>query len=368
MKTIAKFKLVTDEIGKKVLLKTMEAFNRACDEIAETCFNNKSASKFNVQKEVYHTIKKKYNLSAQLVIRAIAKTCEAYKINKKKKPKFLKHGSITYDQRILSFKGLNLQYPQVSLTTIEGRRSFNIQIREYFKGRSERVKGQVDLIYRKGEFYLYATCDMPEDTPISPDDCLGVDLGVKNIAVDSTGKIFSNEKVEKVRKKMHTLRSGLQSAGTKSAKKKLRKISGRESRFRGDVNHCVSKYIVKKAKDTCCSIALEDLTGINDRTTVRKKQRSERYSWSFHQLRMFITYKALLAGVPVVLVDPRDTSRTCNRCGHCEKKNRKNQEEFVCKGCGHEDHADHNAAKNIRIKGLHQSAYSRPLDSRSKVA
>lgn len=368
MKTIAKFKLVTDEIGKKVLLKTMEAFNRACDEIAETCFKNKSASKFNVQKEVYHTIKQKYGLSAQLVIRAIAKTCEAYKINKKKKPKFLKHGSITYDQRILSFKGLHLQYPQVSLTTIEGRRSFNVQIREYFKGRTDRVKGQVDLVYKKGEFYLYATCDMPEDTPISPEDCLGIDLGVKNIAVDSTGKIFSNEKVEGRRKKILALRSGLQSAGTKSAKKKLRKISGRESRFRSHSNHCISRYIVKKAKDTSCSIAMEDLTGINKRTTVRKKQRSERYSWSFYQLRMFVTYKALLAGVPVVLVDPRDTSRTCNMCGHCEKSNRKNQEEFVCKSCGHEDHADHNAAKNIRIKGLHKSAYSRPPDSRPKVA
>ena len=180
MKTIAKIKLISDEVGKKILLKTMEAFNQACDEIAETCFKNKSASKFNIQKEVYRTIKQKYGLSAQLVIRAIAKTCEAYKLNKKKKkPKFFKYGSITYDKRILSFKGLGLQYPQVSLTTVAGRRSFNIQIREHFRGRAERVKGQVDLVYKKGEFYLYATCDMPEDTPISPDDCLGVDLGIK---------------------------------------------------------------------------------------------------------------------------------------------------------------------------------------------
>ena len=81
----------------------------------------------------------------------------------------------------------------------------------------------------------------------------------------------------------------------------------------------------------------------------------------------WVVHKALLAGVPVLLVDPRDTSRTCNRCGHCEKANRKNQEEFVRKGCGHEDHANINASKNIRIKGPHQSAYSRPLDSRSKV-
>jgi len=368
VKTIAKIKLLTDDDGKKRLLDTMEAFNSACNEIAETCFEQKSASKFRIQKLVYHDIRKKYGLSAQLTIRAIAKTCDAYKINKKTKPTFKKYGSITYDQRILTFKGLPLQKPQVSLTTLEGRKLFNIEIREYFAGRASRIAGQVDLIYKKGEFYLYATCDMPEDTPISPDDCLGVDLGVKNIAVDSSGETFSNDKVEQARVKTLKLRSNLQSKKTKSSKKKLKKISGKEARFRTDVNHCVSKHLVEKAKDTNCSIALEDLTNINKRTTVRKKQRAERLSWAFYQLRQFIAYKATLKGVPVVLIDPRNTSRTCNACGHCEKANRKNQAEFVCKKCGHQDHADLNAAKNIRDLGLHQSAYCRPLSDCSKVA
>jgi predicted transposase len=196
MKTIAKIKLLIDENGKKRLLDTMEAFNNACNEMAETCFKQQSASKFVIQKLVYHDVREKFGLSAQLTIRAIAKTCEAYKINKKTKPNFKKHGSITYDQRILTFKGLPLQKPQVSLTTLEGRKLFNIEIREYFAGRASRIDGQVDLIYKKGEFYLYATCDMPEDTPLTPDDCLGDDLGVKNIAVDSSGETFSNEKVE----------------------------------------------------------------------------------------------------------------------------------------------------------------------------
>ena len=130
----------------------------------------------------------------------------------------------------------------------------------------------------------------------------------------------------------------------------------------------MSKIIVKKAKDTNCFVALEDLTNINKETTVRKKQRAERYSWAFYQLRSFINYKAKLAGIPVVLVDPRNTSRTCSVCGHCEKSNRKNQEEFCCEKCNHEDHADYNAAKNIRNKGLHQSAYCCPLNNCSKVA
>ena len=344
--------LLTDKDGSKRLLDTMETFNQACNEIAETCFKEQSASKYTIQTLVYHAIREKYGLSAQLTIRAIAKTCEAYKLNKAVQPKFKKHGSITYDARILTFKGLHLPHPQVSITTLEGRQLFNLVIAAYFAGRVNRVQGQVDLVYRKGKFFLFATCDMPEDTPLEPDDVLGVDLGVKNIAVDNTGTTFSNEKVEQVRRKLHKHRGDLQSKGTKNAKRRLKQVSGREARFRTDTNHCVSKYLVEKAKDTNCTIALEDLSGINSRTTVRKPQRAERLSWAFYQLRSFITYKARLAGVPVVLVDPAYTSQRCNVCGHTEKGNRKNQAEFECKQCGHTDHADCNGAKNIRDKGL----------------
>ncbi len=336
----------------------MEAFNAACNEIAATCFEQGTANKYTIQTLVYHTIREKYNLSAQLCIRAIAKTCEAYKLNKKVKPTFRKHGSITYDSRILTFKGLHLPHPQVSLTTLEGRQLFNLKIAAYFAGRTDRVGGQVDLVYRDGKFFLYATCDMPEGTPIEPDDVLGVDLGVKNIVADSTGTVFSNEKVDAVRKRVLKHRAALQSKGTKSAKRRLKKVSGREARFRTNENHRISKYLVEKAKDTNCAIALEDLSGINSRTTVRKSQRSERLSWAFHQLRSFITYKATLAGVPVVLVDPRYTSQRCNKCGHIEKANRQSQENFCCKACGHEDHADCNGAKNIRNKGLLSTSLS----------
>jgi IS605 OrfB family transposase len=119
----------------------------------------------------------------------------------------------------------------------------------------------------------------------------------------------------------------------------LKHISGKESRFAS---------IVAKAKDTHRAIALEDLTGISTRVTVRKAQRATLHSWSFYQLRQYITYKAKLAGIPVILVDPRNTSRTCPACGCIDKRNRPNQSSFLCVKCGHADHADHNAAENIR--------------------
>jgi IS605 OrfB family transposase len=100
-------------------------------------------------------------------------------------------------------------------------------------------------------------------------------------------------------------------------------------------------------------IALEDLKGIRSRTekTVRRKQRSRLSNWSFAHLRHCLSYKAKLAGVPLVTVDPRNTSRTCFMCGHCQKGNRTSQERFSCLACGHTDNADHNAALNIARLG-----------------
>ena len=351
MKTTIKIKLITDAEGKKLLLKTMEAFNDACNDIAATCFQEHSASKFSIQKLVYKNIRAKYVLSSQLTIRAIAKTCEAYKLNKKKQPTFKKRGCITYDQRILTFKGLHGEFPQVSLTTLDGRRYFNLHIRDYYNGCIDRQIGQVDLVYRNSEFYLYATSDMPEDTPINPENIIGVDLGVNKIAVSSDGQVFASDKLEVVRLKYSNQRSELQRKKTKASKRKLKQVSGRERRFRSDINHCISKILVKKAKDTNSMIALENLSGIRERMTVRKSQRAKHHSWSFYQLRMFITYKAKLNGVSVVLVDPRNTSRMCRICGHTEKANRKTQEVFQCKKCGHNENADYNAACNIAARG-----------------
>jgi IS605 OrfB family transposase len=135
----------------------------------------------------------------------------------------------------------------------------------------------------------------------------------------------------------------------------------REARFQQDVNHCISKQLVHKAAISRKAIALEDLSGIRERTTVRREHRYERHSWAFFQLRQYVSYKAAQSGVPVHLVDPRNTSRTCSVCGHCEKANRKSQESFLCQRCGFAANADYNAAINISRKEW--AAVNRPLAS-----
>ena len=121
-----------------------------------------------------------------------------------------------------------------------------------------------------------------------------------------------------------------------------------------DVNHCVSKQLVTTAEDTGRGIAPEDLTGIRRRVSVRRHQRITLHTWSFGQLRAFVEYKARRQGLPVTLVDPRNTSRTCPTCGQIDKRNRLTQSTFQCVACGFAGPADHIAAENIRRAAINQ--------------
>lgn len=347
MKQTMLLKLAPTNEQATALMDTLHAFNDACNTIAQVAFDEKLTNKFELQKLVYGEIRTTYHLSSQLTIRAISKVVEAYKRDKKVLPTFRREGAMTFDPRVMSFKGLNT----VSLLTMRGRQLIPFRVGGYQQARMKSIQGQADLIWHKlsQTWYLAVTLDAPEPPPDEPQGTLGIDLGMINLATDSDGETFSGQAVERVRQRHARLRQALQKRGTKSAQRHLRKLPGKERRFRRNTNHVISKHIVKKAKSQNKALAIEDLRHIRSRTerTVRRSQRSRHSSWAFSQLREFLAYKARVAGVPLHTVDPRSTSRTCSVCGHCEKGNRKSQSEFKCLQCGHSDNADRNAAINI---------------------
>jgi IS605 OrfB family transposase len=220
----------------------------------------------------------------------------------------------------------------------------------YQIGRIDRRRGQADLVYSDGTFYLYVTVEVPEPPVQDVPDYLGVDLGIVNLATDSDGNVHTGEAVEHKRRTYAHRRRNLQRRRTRSAKRKLKLLRRRQARYQQDTNHCISKALVCSAKDTGRGIALEDLDGIRDRVSVRRRQRARHSNWSFGQLRAFVQYKARLAGVPVVLVDPRNTSRTCPVCGSIDKRNRPSQAQFACIACGHAGLADAVAARVIAAR------------------
>lgn len=331
------------------LRKTLEMSNCAANRLSELAWKANEFRRFPLHKLFYHQIRNEFLLSAQVVCLLNAKVADAYKLDKKCRRAFRKHGSIAYDARIISFAMLA---STVSIWTIFGRQTITFVCGEQQRALLNYPRGEADLILRNKKWFLNVTVEVPEDKEIEATDILGVDLGIVEIAVDSDGTKHSGSRLNKTRNRIRSLRQKLQRIGTKSAKRLLRKRSKYEANFARDTNHCISKIIVQAAKRTNRAIAIEDLTGIRARVRARRRHRTRLNSWSFAQLGWFLTYKAKRAGVPLVKVDPRNTSRRCNKCGHTEKANRKSQSEFVCKGCGHAENADSNGAANIRLKGL----------------
>ncbi|MFN8490754.1 MAG: transposase [Caldilineaceae bacterium] len=212
-----------------------------------------------------YDLREQFGLSAQAAVRVIAKVAEAYKLDKKTQREFRLLGSIAYDDRILAWK---LDKSVVSIWTLDGRLAIPFVAGAHNQKRLATLKGEADLILRNGSFYLYQTCDAEEEASEQPSAFLGVDLGIVNIATTSDGETFSGERVEATRIWHDKRKATLQSVGTLSAKRRLRKLSGRQRRFQKDTNHKISKSIVSKAKDTHRGIALGELGGIRERVLV----------------------------------------------------------------------------------------------------
>jgi putative transposase len=364
MKLTVQLQLLPDTAQEALLLATVERFNEAANWLAGVAFDNQCANKFELQKLAYLELRERFSLPADMTIRVIAQVVEAYKRDKKKRPKFRKHAAVPYTYgKNYSFKGID----RVSLSIVPiGRAVVPFVLGKYQKEQFGFGRGQADLVRRKdGKWFLLVTVELPDGTPIVVTEFIGVDLGIANIATDSEPDTdpLSGKDVDDVRRKHNLQRKRLQRKGTKGAKKKLVRVSKKEGRFRRHQNHVISRRIVDTAKRTGRGIALENLKHIRDRIKARGGDAFNRLSgWSFAQLTAFIAYKAVLAGVKVVYVDPTYSSQTCSVCGHCDRSNRKSQSEFLCKRCGYTAHADKNAARNHKFRAQVAGNASSELD------
>jgi IS605 OrfB family transposase len=344
MKLTTQIQLLPTPQQAAALRQTLQQANAACQFVSDRAWEKHTFRQYDLHHLCYRDVREQFGLSAQVTVRAIAKVAQAYQLDRERQRTFKPRGAIAYDDHILSWC---LAERTVSIWTVQGRMRIPFACGEPQWVLLQTRQGESDLLLRKGTFFLAAPVEVAEPPSITAEGALGVDLGVVNIAVDSDGQVHSASHVNNVRHCHRRLRAKLQAKGTRSAKRKLKRLSGKERRFAKDTNHCISKQLVAKAKDTNRAIALEDLAGIRSRVTVRRSQRAAFHSWAFFQLRSFVTYKAKRVGIPVFLVDPRNTSRTCPACGHIDKANRPSQSQFSCMVCGFAGLADHIAAVNI---------------------
>ncbi len=336
-----------DIADKEQILLLMARFNSICNELSQIAFNEKLFYKIKLQMRTYHEIKDKYGLTSAETVMIMYKVACSYK-NKKSRgtiAKFRSLGAIPLWRHIYRKGGVRffgVEVPIIART--------DIILPKHPK--------QATLSYRNDKLIIHQTIEIPELEQYEPKDWLGCDLGIKNILTDNEGKIYSGGQLNNLRKRHKKIRTRLQSKDTRSSRRLLNKRRYKESNFTRDINHQISKKVVGKAKMASLGIALEDLSGIQTRTRVRKADRSKHSSWGFSQLRKFIEYKSRLSGVPLRLVDPRNTSRTCPKCGCVDKKNRKSQAWFECIECGYGHHADTVAAIIISRRAVGNQPYA----------
>ena len=378
-----KLNILEPNVGMK-FSKTMEQYRLACNYVSEYLFNNNfPLNKNEVQKVIYNTIREKFNLKSQMTISCIRSVIARYKTVKTQMARrpykyqdrntgewYREVRDLTWLHKPISFNRPQvdlqrnrdwsyLSSGQLSINTLDGRvkvdpicRGFN----QYLDGTWKF--GLAKLLKSSGKWYLHisATKEVADFNKQTVKHVVGLDRGLRFLATsyDEQGKtaFFDGQAIMRKRAKYQKLRATLQAKGTKSAKRRLKKLSGRENRWISDVNHCLSKTLVQKY-GTNTLFVLENLNGVSfERTDLPKALRNQNKSWAFYQLEQFLTYKAHLHNSEVVEVSAKYTSQRCPKCGVIKKDNRHHEKhEYHCTNCGYCSNDDRIGAMNIQLLG-----------------
>jgi IS605 OrfB family transposase len=330
------------------------AYVDACNLLVPVVREHRLWNRVALHRRAYAWLRKSSPLGSQMCCNAIFSVCKAYKAQKslgrirKDAPvpeiRF-NRGSVHFDKRTYGLKG-----EAISLNTLSGRIAIPMRLGDHQRRTLESgTTKEAELVFRKGRWYFNLVVESSEVDPIASGEVMGVDVGEMNLAAVSTGKVFGGGRLRNMRDRCLALRRRLQSNGSRSAKQKLRQVSGKEARRVRHINHETSKAIVEEANRIgAAKIVMEDLAHIRDRIQAGKRTRARLHRWAFRQLQSFVEYKAKAAGIAVEYVNPAYTSQTCSSCGGLGSRIR---HRFVCGHCGLRAHSDLNASRNLARMG-----------------
>jgi putative transposase len=356
----AKIKISPTIEQAELLQQTLSVYRSACNYVSALIHETKILVQAKLHHMAYRTLRANYSMRSQMAQSVMKTVIARYRSLKSNGHEWtlIRFKKPEYD--LVWNRDYSLVQRTFSVNTLEGRIKVPFETKgmeHYFDG--SWTFGTAKLVYKHGKFFLHIP--MTKDIPCVEDhhirQVVGVDLGVNFLAVayDSQGKttFFHGRKIKHIRAKYKRMRKALQQKETASARRKLKKMGQREHRWMTDVNHTVSKALVRQYGERTLFV-LEDLTGIREKTErVHIHDRYETVSWAFHQFREMLEYKARLYGSKVVVVDPHYTSLTCPKCGHTEKANRnKRTHMFCCQTCGYTSNDDRIGAMNLQRKGI----------------
>ena len=383
-----KLHIHTDDVSDALFKELTGLYSCACNEVSRYVFDNDFILNYmKLQEKLYHTIRDNYALKAQMTISVLKTVTARYKTVKEllyQNPYRYKDSdgkwkcitkTLEWLQKPISFhrpqadlvRGRDYSFVNngkyLSINTLGKRVKVSFDVPECFVGYFDGTWsfGTAKLVALKGKWYFHIpmTRIMPDTFDVKkPAHVVGIDRGLRfpATAYDETGhcSFMDGKDIMRRRSTFADVRAELQSKGTKSAKRKLKAISGRENRWMTDVNHQLSKTLVTLyGKDTL--FVIEDLTGVSfddSNPGKSKQQRREIHSWAFYQFEQMLDYKAKEAGSSVIKVSAEYTSQRCPKCGRIHKENRHHDiHEYICDSCGYRSNDDRIGAMNIHALG-----------------
>ena len=375
----AKLRIFPDDEQSVLLLDTMKAYTSACNFVSDLIGSEKvKADRYRVHDAGYREIRFRFSLPSQMaqsVIRTVFASLKSLESNMSSHPdKFRKKNGkqkkiiprfCSPQMDLVRGRDYSLLWNKehtervFSLHTLKGRIKVPFRSDAMNWAFAEGAKmGTAKVVFRKGKFYLHipVTVEVPDPPePSGITNVVGIDRGIRFLTVSYDGKktsFVSGAEIKQKRAHYKKLRQNLQKKQTSSARTRLHAIGHRENRWMNDVNHCLSKALIRDNPEGTLFV-LEDLTGIRSATErVRVKDRYVQVSWPYYDLEQKLTYKAQMNGSVVIKVDPKYTSQTCPICGHREKNNRDHGKHvFRCRECGYTTNDDRIGAINLQRMG-----------------
>ena len=361
-------KLAVDSYSTALLEETIDEFLWAANYVTRHAFEGEyvTTSKTTLHEETYEAVRNETVLHSNHVQAARNKAAEACKsvVAKWKHGKTASMPHFTSPHLVYDHRTATFHEEYVSLATTDGRIDADYVLPDedrdtphaaYFFSNEYETTG-AELHCSNGNWMLHIHCkrevepDASEKTTPENGTVLGVDLGVNNLAVTSTGTFWTGDEFDHWRREYEKRRGGLQEHGTRWAHENIQSVGRKEDGRFKPMLHRISSELVAEAREYGCSvIAFEELTDIRERTGA-----SWGHKWAFNRLYEYVEYKAAEHGIGVAQVDPEHTSCRCSQCGFTHPDNRE-CESLGCLKCGYENHADYNAAKNIGLRYLRRS-------------
>ena len=357
----AKIKIDVREEQKEILLQTMRAYQSACNLVSSYVYKSHDLRKYSVQKNTYDKVRAVCGLKSQMACSVAWNVVARYKTILENEGKWIRPDFRKPQLDLVWNRDYSLNGERFSVNTLTGRLKLTFHregMEKYFDSAVYRF-GTAKLVYRHGKFYLHipVSYEIPETDLSEVSNVVGIDRGINFVAAtyDSRHKsgFVSGKAIKQKRSHYKKLRQELQMKHTPSSRRRIRAMGNRENRWMQDVNHCVSKALVKENPPKTLFV-LEDLTNVRTATErIKTKDRYVSVSWSFYDLEQKLRYKAAGKGQKVISVDPRYTSQTCPMCGHTEPSNRnKKIHLFSCRNCGYRSNDDRIGAMNLHRMGI----------------